>query len=472
MAVSDYDQDNNGQGQGPTVDKQKGQLLQSRWKDLSAKQQAKFGSKADYSNQRGDYRRAQEQGANTSYNSRMAGQKMNDLKDKREELREDKDGNAEQLQKINQRINKQEDRVYGGELENFDASAAGAGSSKGTNRISKQDIRGLIDAGHSAKDVQKYMEGYEGKFSGKAQNLLNKYVGEMTETPTPTPEPGPTPSPDSSDPPGNDNEPPGTPEPDATNPPAPTPAPTPAPSPSAGDGDDNEQTPDTLGGGGMENSNSGNASEGGVINQGSGDAVGGNNTQTGTGNMVGNDNVNTGGNEQNTEVRYGNDTATVNGNNNTVDQSERYYGGNQNNMSIVYGEGSSPMNTAAVSDLTTLGLGKADDSPAAQAKFVNMYQDLNKQAQKQYSNVGTSTANQYIQNAADTNPIDYVALNDSISDSILNHYDKATKQEAFYMGDKYNYRPPTYEMPEPLDPVTNNVDNATENAEDGMDDDD
>ena len=52
--------------------------------------------------------------------------------------------------------------------------------------------------------------------------------------------------------------------------------------------------------------------------------------------------VNTGGNEQNTDVTYGSDTATV-GNNNSgnvsIDQSERYYGGNQNNMSVVYGEG-------------------------------------------------------------------------------------------------------------------------------------
>ena len=33
------------------------------------------------------------------------------------------------------------------------------------------------------------MKDYDGKFSGKAQSLLDRYVGEMTETPTPTPEP-------------------------------------------------------------------------------------------------------------------------------------------------------------------------------------------------------------------------------------------------------------------------------------------
>ena len=40
--------------------------------------------------------------------------------------------------------------------------------------------------------------------------------------------------------------------------------------------------------------------------------------------------------------------------------------------------------------MTIAGHGKADDSPAAQAKFVDMYQDLNAQAQKKYANVGTS----------------------------------------------------------------------------------
>ena len=159
MAVSDYDPNNQSGGQGPVANGKKnnsdpskydqtskrGQLLQSRWSELSDKQRARFGSKAEYSNMRGDYRRAQEQGANTSYGSRMAGEKIRGLKEQREELRQDKEGNAEQLQKINQRINNQQDKIYGN-LENFDASAAGAGGQKGTNRISKTDIHNLVEA--------------------------------------------------------------------------------------------------------------------------------------------------------------------------------------------------------------------------------------------------------------------------------------------------------------------------------------
>ena len=122
--------------------------------------------------------------------------------------------------------------------------------------------------------------------------------------------------------------------------------------------------------------------------------------------------------------------------------------------------------------MTIAGHGKADDSPAAQRKFVDMYQDLNAQAQKKYANVGTSTANQYIENAAATNPIDYVALNQEIGRSIERHYSNSTEQGALYMGDPYNYTPPTYEMPEPLKPVENNVQETTENAQENMDDED
>ena len=101
-----------------------------------------------------------------------------------------------------------------------------------------------------------------------------------------------------------------------------------------------------------------------------------------------------------------------------------------------------------------------------------MYQDLNKQAQKQYSTIGTSTANQYIQNAAETNPIDYVALNTEIGRSIERHYNNSTEQGALYMGDPYNYRPPTYEMPEPLKPVESGVSDAQDKANEELDDED
>ena len=110
-------------------------------------------------------------------------------------------------------------------------------------------------------------------------------------------------------------------------------------------------------------------------------------------------------------------------------------------------------------------LAKLDDSPAAQAKYVNMYSDLNKQLQKDYQNFGEETSYKYIQNAAATNPIDYVELNNQISKGIQNHYDYAEIQQAKYMGDPYNYSPPTYEMPTPLDPVENNVSEATDNCQ-------
>ena len=51
-----------------------------------------------------------------------------------------------------------------------------------------------------------------------------------------------------------------------------------------------------------------------------------------------------------------------------------------------------------------LGYGKPDDSPASNAKFVDMYQTLNSDAQRKYADVGSDTANKYIQMAARTNP--------------------------------------------------------------------
>jgi outer membrane protein assembly factor BamD (BamD/ComL family) len=119
-----------------------------------------------------------------------------------------------------------------------------------------------------------------------------------------------------------------------------------------------------------------------------------------------------------------------------------------------------------------MGLGKADDSPAAQMKFIDMYSTANRDMQDNYNNYGQNTAYQYIQNAAATNPIDTVALQQSISDSIQNHYDQAEIQQAKYMGDPYNYRTPTYNMPEPLSPVENNVSETTQNANDQLDDED
>ena len=419
--------------------------FEKSWQELNAKQQEKYGSKKGFRDARRDYRRDQniEQNAGggdaytSTENTRMAGDKLRqqnqNIKDINAQIdklgntrdeRETRDMLEAQRDKAEQIQARQERKIYGdgtGSIaDNYDASAAGAGGRRNVAKTSKKDISELEER-YGKEAVVEYLqnEGADTVKGKGAQNLLNRYVTELTsdtETPAPTPEPGPTP----------------TPEPGPT--PTPAPVPTPAPTPTPGNGDDNEQTAETLSGGGIETTQT--------------------QTQTQTG---GNDSV---GNIKN-------NSGTIN-----IDQSERMYGGDQSQTVINYAGDYDPTKATTVTDMTIAGHGKADDSPAAQAKFVDMYQDLNAQAQKKYASIGTSTANQYIQNAAATNPIDYVALNDQISDSIQSHYANAMEQSTLYMGDPYNYRPKTYEMPEPLDPVENNVQDIAENAQDNLDDED
>lgn len=476
--------------------------LTKSWQELTAKQKEQYGSKKGFRDAKRDQNVEQNAGGGEAYTStdktRMAGEKMREqnqnIKDINAQIdklgnsrddRETRDMLEGQLEKANQIHARQENKIYGdgtGSIaDNYDASAAGAGARRAVSKTSGKDLRELEER-YGKEAVVEYMEGAGKATMGgnKAQNLLKRYKAELTEsdvdpdTPvdevvddtkdeeegtTPTPTPGPTP----------------TPTPGPTPGPTPTPAPAPAPTPSPGVtppvDDENEQSPGTLTGGGIGNvGDNANAETGGVVG-GIGN-TGGNNQQDGVGNMVGTGNVNTGGNEMSNDAEFGDDSIDF-GSNNTlngvnIDQSERYYGGTQNNMSIVYGQGSNQSNTAAVSDLTTLGLGKADDSPAAQAKFIDMYSTLNRDNQKKYDN--PNDAAKYIQRAASTNPIDYVALNNQISQSIQNHYDLADKQSTYYMGDGYKYRPPVYNMPENQDSIEAGTDEIYDDVKDELND--
>ena len=119
--------------------------------------------------------------------------------------------------------------------------------------------------------------------------------------------------------------------------------------------------------------------------------------------------------------------------------------------------------------LTMAGLYKPSDSPASQAKFVDMYQTLNKDAQRSYSDYGELKANAYINNAAYTNPIDYEAQMTKISEGILNNYDEAMAQSNFYMGDPYKFEVPDYQMPEAPKPIESGVDEIADDATEKLD---
>ena len=272
--------------------------LESRWSELNDKQKERYGSKSAFRDAKNDYRSQQNITANAgggdAYNStdrsRKAGDKLKELRAERETLREDRAGNKEALDQLHGRIKRQENRIYGdgtGTIsENYDASAGGSGSRVNKAKTSARDIKELKQR-YGKESVVDYLnnEGADTLGGSKAQKLLKRYTNQMTNsevdpdtpvedvvedvkdgTPTPTPNPTPTPGP--------------TPTPAPGPTPTPAPGPTPTPTPTPGDGDDNEQTNDTLGGGGMNlgGVNTGDASTGGV--SGGTNNTGGNNDNT------------------------------------------------------------------------------------------------------------------------------------------------------------------------------------------------
>ena len=485
--------DENRQQQQTESDNANRDLYKKNYSGLSDDQRAEVGSRSDYRQARDDWRQdvrnraggmdsKTDAASGKSWQKQLVDKEYEDMgKRYRNRVNEDEFTARQDAQRMAGEAlagGKTADELRKGaydveNLADFDLRATGGGGlygkrgyydggdddgstnklGKGAARLSTGDIRGLKRAGATKEELVAYGQQIadgeiDGKVGGRAQKLLNKYKSELTNTETEA-----------------ETETEGTTTTTTTT--AETGGGTTGGGSTGGGGStDGEQTDDTLTGGGLNPITGGSTVPGGGIGNTSGD-----NTQEGQVNQVGAGSVNTGGNEQNTDVDFGNDDTRIDGNNNTVDNSERYYGGDQNNMSIVYGDGATPYNTAPLSDLTTLGYGKPSDSPSKQAQFVDFYQDLNRQAQQDYRNTGTDTAYKFIQNAAATNPIDYVDLNKGIAQQIQNHYDKATEQSYYYMGDGFNYVPPTYQMPDPPKPIESNVEGIADEASDRIDDD-
>ena len=172
-------------------------------------------------------------------------------------------------------------------------------------------------------------------------------------------------------------------------------------------------------------------------------------------------------NSQKQNVSQDNDINTsINGNNNNVfnnqDNSIRQYGGDNRSLVINSGSGGSGNNkyyTAADEAITmgTLsGFYDVDDSPAAQAAFVDMHQTFNSDAQKKYSNVGVSTAAKY-SNFQGGN-VDINSLQNRIDSTGQRFRDMATIQEVKTYGDRaaqFKYVP--FEFGDPIEEVQSNA---------------
>ncbi len=151
---------------------------------------------------------------------------------------------------------------------------------------------------------------------------------------------------------------------------------------------------------------------------------------------------------QDQEVNQDNDiNSSVNGDNNNVninqDNSVRQYGGV--NKSFIYNStnGNNYMDTP-VSAATMGGYFHDEDSPAKSASFVDRYQTMNRDYQKQFSN--NNFAQQAITGAAQTAAIDVGALDQRVNDRAKLSRARSTSMAGDIFGDMFNFTPQEFQM--------------------------
>ena len=345
----------------------------------------------------------------------------------------------------------------------FDASAIGSG---GNNQFTQKDLRAMRAQGMTKKEMARQMyDQMDSSTRGKkAQKLLDRYINEFTSDDTAPPpgetepdpvEPTPTPEPNPVEPtptPTNPTPTPTNPTPTPTNP---TPTPTnPAPGQPITTGPIEQENEQEIINEDVNNTTIDDSFNGGTIGD-----------------------IDQGG--------------TINGNNNTINNTvdnsnnSRYYGGNNTvwninnsnqsaNTGFALGGGNYTGGvTSPLSNLTMMGYGKPSDSPSANAQFVDMYQTMNADAQKKYANVGTDTANKYIQMARANNPVNYEGIQKTLSGyyneagelvpgTAQDFYNKAVKRQTQFMGDYANFRPQTYNFPDPPEAIDDNLDEVAD----------
>ena len=159
-------------------------------------------------------------------------------------------------------------------------------------------------------------------------------------------------------------------------------------------------------------------------------------------------------NDMTQQVQQDNDiTTTIDGNNNYVnnqqDNSIRQYGGDNRQFTYVGGQnGGNPALDTPASAATMAGYWDVNDSPAKQASFVDMYSTINRDAQKQYSNVGHITQGA-ISRAAQNATINTNALDKRIYDREQYSRAKSDMMGMNLFGDMYKGTAPTWQRPEP-----------------------
>ncbi len=156
---------------------------------------------------------------------------------------------------------------------------------------------------------------------------------------------------------------------------------------------------------------------------------------------------------QDQEVNQDNDiNSSVNGDNNNVninqDNSVRQYGGI--NKSFVYNStnGNNYMDTP-VSAATMGGYFHDEDSPGRSASFVDRYQTMNRDYQKQFSN--SNFAQQAISKGAQNAAVDIGALDQRVNDRAKLSRARSTSMAGDVFGDMFNYTPQEFQARKPED---------------------
>ena len=176
--------------------------------------------------------------------------------------------------------------------------------------------------------------------------------------------------------------------------------------------------------------------------------------------------------EQN--ITQDNDINTnVTGNNNTViteqDNSIRQYGGD--NRSFVYNAGAGPsyMDTP-VSAATMSGFYDVDDSPAAQASFMDRWTTMNRDNQKRYAGDAMKTYNMF--GKIDARSYTPESMSTAIGRHTQYSFDRADRQTGHVFGDIWNpnYITEKWQMPSPPKEIESNAAEIAKDAKDDIED--
>ena len=336
-------------------------------------------------------------------------------------------------------VERARERVYGVEnIDDFDGAAAGAGSKRDYDRLSKSDIKGLRKQGFSQQEILDYADRTTSDTSGeKAQKILQRFRDNIAaknkeEEPVYTPPGEPTP--------GN----PITPENPIAPSPSPTPAPTPAPQPAPSPTNPVPSPTPT------NPAPTPPPSTGPIVND---DDIA-NQDQIITNEVT---------NEQNPNL-HNSSTNNIVGDRNVIDNSQRVFHGNQNTTIINrphmeanqganvggYGGGNdfgvkdlgmSNIQDTSVSDMA-LGRSTDYDSPGSTAEFAMRHAEINEMMQNDnrvpnfaLDNINLARANQVV---------DRQALDTRISQRPLYSGAMATNIGGMLFGDTYRMQAPDW----------------------------